>query len=685
MSTIEISTTSPAFPAPARPGRDALPRRLAEVVRRALPEQVEAAALVRDFLLRRCQVPRLVEIARSAGPWPIRLLAGRMLECRILAGDESVFDHLGISGDAKAQVRARLSRFEFLHRAIDGVHTSPAALDRFLRLSRQPCLVPLARHLFSDDEVLDRVYDLTRQSRGVYDADCDEPRAAQRALAEIPPRDARLAAALAATHEIFWVDQRTPSEINSLIEYPLGTVALVIKPPGSDVEIEIKRAGIRGPRAWDVVYSRNGYVVCSTHHLQGAAVGQLLGWQISAEARFAAIWRAVYGEVAPISRTLRVNSVFKMPLDGGGFANVIRFFSDRDLYGDGYDAMREELAQALQSLLRFEGEPPYEAPNDLALTAKFFGSIKPGQAVQVGTSSFRVDRVAQYLRPEGAAGYFAALGIPFDQRGALAFADQLLHEILVDYVPPRTRTRTYRSYLRAAFAIPANRARADRNYLDCARQIGKMFGTCAAICSGSNGESFVARNVGLRSVFEDGAWRLKVIFIDHDALYIAERGEQEVLPAHVTPRIRDDYAHIAGSRSDPTRLRGTLRLLADIYRVSPMVRREGVDAFQASAAAAFRATRSALRGTLSPFFHPRWIERLEDFDQAVKTLLRAGRPTRAWRESMAPLLSSRRQTTLALIDQYVRGIGHFARLWRRLAYMYDSREVQDAASATAAG
>lgn len=712
MSVIGIdSAASPVPVAPARPVRDAFPRRLRNAVARELPNQALALPLVRDFLAHPRADARfaaeLIAIGRGAHgePWPVRLVAGRMLEWQILAlsrkdvaAHRALFDRLGVAftpregftarNDAErvAQFRARLGRFAFVHRGIDGLETPAEALERFLRSARRPCLVPVARYLFSHDEVLDQVYGHTRQSKGVRDPDCDMPRALQDALAGLPEREARLAAALADTHEIFWVGAQTPSQMNSLIEYPLGTVALTIKPPGSDAEIEIKRAGIRGKRAWDVIFTRNGHVVCSAHHLQGAAVGRMLEWQASAEARFAAIWQGVHGESAPISKTLRVNSVFKLPLDGGGFAGIARFFTDRQLYGEGYDHMRGEMKLALNSLLRFDGEPPYDAPNDFALTGRFLGSVKPGQAVQVGTTSFRLDRVARYLGPDGARGYFEELGVAWTSRDATAFADELLSEILVDYVPPAPARRTYRGYLRTAFAIPANRARADRNYLDAVRQVGRMFGTCIAVLAGSNGESYVARNVGLRSVFEDGAWKLRVIFVDHDALHVPERTDREIHPQDAARRIVEDFYHTLGKQTGPGRTRGTLRLLAGIYRVSPALRRKGLAAFHAAAGDAWRATRAALPG--SSFFHPKWLERLEDFDRAMQTLLRAGRATRAWRESIPPLLEARRQTTRALIAQYLRGIGGFHRLWRRLPSLHvphDPKGEVHAPPATAAG
>ena len=93
-----------------------------------------------------------------------------------------------------------------------------------------------------------------------------------------------------------WVAEATPGEINSLVEYPLGSVVLVIKPPGSDVEIEIKRAGIRGPRPFDVKIWRNGKRVPRSHHLQGGSMVHLLQWESCQSGFFSRVYRQVHGE-----------------------------------------------------------------------------------------------------------------------------------------------------------------------------------------------------------------------------------------------------------------------------------------------------------------------------------------------------------------------------------------------------
>ena len=72
----------------------------------------------------------------------------------------------------------------------------------------------------------------------------------------MPDYEARILRLLTRDSLAYWVADATSSEINSLVEYPLTTVVLVLKLPGSHVELEIKRAGGRGVNPLGVVSSR---------------------------------------------------------------------------------------------------------------------------------------------------------------------------------------------------------------------------------------------------------------------------------------------------------------------------------------------------------------------------------------------------------------------------------------------
>ena len=108
--------------------------------------------------------------------------------------------------------------------------------------------------------------------------------------------------------KIYWVSDATSSRINSLVEYPLTTVVLVIKPPGSELEFELKRAGRKGDNPFTVVFRRPGYRVAPSHRLDGGSMQWLLryearsggevehdliAWSMAAKRRFPVTSRAL--------------------------------------------------------------------------------------------------------------------------------------------------------------------------------------------------------------------------------------------------------------------------------------------------------------------------------------------------------------------------------------------------------
>ena len=99
------------------------------------------------------------------------------------------------------------------------------------------------------------------------------------ALKQLPDFEAAILRLLCEGQKIYWVAERTSSRINSLVEYPLTTVVLVIKPPGSEIEFELKRAGRRGNNPLSVVFRRNGYRVPLPHRLDGGSMQWLLRYE----------------------------------------------------------------------------------------------------------------------------------------------------------------------------------------------------------------------------------------------------------------------------------------------------------------------------------------------------------------------------------------------------------------------
>src|SRR5208283_1762716 len=90
--------------------------------------------------------------------------------------------------------------------------------------------------------------------------------------------------------------------------------------------------------------------------------------------------------------------------------------------------------------------------------------------------------------------------------------------------------KNHAQYIRAAYQIPENRDRAHRFHASAVADLGTYWGTLLALGAYSHGESFVGRNLGLKSSFEAGEWTVKLLFMDHDNLRIPDRGEESFWP-----------------------------------------------------------------------------------------------------------------------------------------------------------
>ena len=84
--------------------------------------------------------------------------------------DDRVFREGYTSTDFRmfvTQFLRNLSRLERIHRNIRGLQTTARALDEFIRFSRDPCKLTLARYLFAPAEVVERVQEELTLSSGV--------------------------------------------------------------------------------------------------------------------------------------------------------------------------------------------------------------------------------------------------------------------------------------------------------------------------------------------------------------------------------------------------------------------------------------------------------------------------------------------------------------------------------------
>jgi hypothetical protein len=685
-----------------------LPPNLAKIVRTEFDDAPAAEPLFLEFLTRPAYsfqiARRRIDAARnSALAWNIRLATILMLEHQVLRLWKSAkFDRrsagllhaLGLMADGgvDAQVLhegytsidppvfagelcARLRRLDHVHRAIHGLKTQAADLLDFIRVSRKECKLTLARYLFDPGETAAHILEQIHPTSGLQKRP-DPLELDRRRMEDLAPRtvaefDRQLVNRLRAGPKVLWVCDRTSSELNSLVEYPLGTVALVVKPPGSDVEFEVKRAGIRGPHPLTALFERNGKPVPPFHRMQGASCGYMLDYETNASHRFAEIYRATHGVEPPMSRFLGITSISAVPR-AGGEAHVLDYFTDSAAFGDGFREMRGHLRRATEA---FEGnELRADLAGEFGWTVRFFTQTVPNQAWIAGTTSYRLDRTADLLGPRGPEIYFCeGLGRDFTAGDARWLASQVLEEVLGVFEKPHAAPENYDQYVPAALAWPPNRAAADAAYLDAVADIGLYWGTLLAMGGWTEGESFVSRNVGLKSRWIGGRWCVRICFMDHDCLLAVGAPGDVPHPARPIDGMRKDSDWIC---EDP-RARGEFACLREIYRVSASTESLGRRKFEARVLAGYTVTRRAMAANeaVASKFEPGYLRILTLRDDAIRTFLATEDSEEAMERWKAQTIAN--MTGSLYSDDWISGfcgaVVRNRRVLTRYRFLYESR------------
>ena len=627
---------------------------LRAVIAEEFPRDVTRATAIVSELLRhhdfdRPFALRLFATSRDANAsQELRCLASLGLEHQFLLATPdqgaSFLRAIGIA-EAETDIRRRIARSAFIHGHLQPVGSH---LRSFLRHTRRECRLYFARYAFTPEEVVAVIRTRTRATPAQHDFpplihpyNVDE---ATLAMQSLSPYEREIVQRLIAANIVYWVGDATPSSLNALVEYPDGTVVLVIKPPGSDVEIEIKRAGLRGPRALDVRYrDANGEIVPLHHHLWGGSRGDYLRFETANSALLARIHRLALGDEAPIPRIITLARIDSIPDAEGNATSLLSHFSQLE--------RRADLLRALEKLDRDDLVTPLDFP-----AGRFLEATMPAQAIVIGTTSFRLERLRAYLND----------GVPFDGQ-----TDELLDEIIDDYAPPPGR---HADCVAAAFAH--NRDAADRTYLSIFTQIARFWGAVLGMRGGSGGESFVIRNAGLRKMWMDGRWQVRFISMDHDSMALAGRIHRFYNPAKNVNAFILDQAHILGGPTGKRFHPGELGALKTIYRVSPAVASQGMSAFRNTLRETYARTVHAMSTDprIGELFHPEYIQTLREWDRAVVDFFRNGHDVESkarWRRRTKARLR-RRGIPAPIVEQYVKTIVTYTDVLPWFVGMYES-------------
>jgi len=585
----------------------------AAIARVSLHVNVDVAQTLLSVSGLDCDYDRLIAIGRSAKePWERRRVAALLLEIEFLRIDDGAqrrcLAALGADLDPE-QVRRRLERFEYVRRG---------TADDLLAHAESECHLLFARYLFTPREVVKRIASQLRVTDGRsgmrrFKLPEQHPwnmAEAKRTLRSLPPYERAIVRGLMRDWRIYWVDPATPSRIGSLVEFPLGTVALVIKPPGSTHEIEIKRCGVRGARAVEVRRcNARGERLPRQHQLYGASMGDCLLWEWGAGSMLSRYFRKVHGAEPPMSQVVSVAKIRTLPGMLGPVAPRT-YFGEREHYGDGFDDMRADLPVVVKDFTKKE-RPEEEVVDALIV------STDPAQAIVTGTTSFRLDLLANYLAPEGATKYFESLGVSHSDDDDRRFAHAILGEAIDDYAPPRVPYQSYSQYVDAA--LDANRRAADETYASVFAQIGHFWGTAMAARVYSSGESFAARNTGLRRIWDGERWRVTWFSMDHDSLQMIGRKYRHFHPHPDINGMLQDQAHILGGPLGQFIVKGELQAMKSIYRPDAAAASRGFAAFRAAVKESYTRSQRAIREdpAVRRLFHREFVETLHEWDEAM--------------------------------------------------------------------
>ncbi len=595
--------------------------------------------------------------------------------------DDRVFREGYTSTDFRvfvAQFLGNLGRVERIHRKIRGLQTTARALEEFICCSREPCKLTLARYLFAPADVVERVNEELTISAGVESPlETEGTRESRHYLSSFPKYEKEIFRRLAAEARVYWTCEKTSSEVNSLVENPIGTIACVVKPPGSWIEFELKRTGLRAGFPLTVSFTYDtGEPLPPSHRLQGGASTASLRWESNQAAVVSEIYRAVHGSEAPISKLLSLASYRTVPYNGEA-VHLLDYFTDPNVFGDAYQSMREHMERCVSDFDYQYGDELAHLPGEVGLTGRFLAHSLPCQGILAQTSSYRLDMLANFLSPAGADAYFMR-GLKrksYTKQEAQLFADALLDEVLGIYIAPTAVYKNHAQYINAAYQIPKNRNRANHLHASAVADMGTFWGTLLALGAYSHGESFVGRNLGLKSSFEAGEWTVKLLFMDHDNLRIPDRGEESFWPHAAYRASVVDECYICANPDRPLQVDGSsLWYLQEIYHLDAQTRAESKKYLHRAMEMAYKQTRHGMDTDpkVQRFFSKSYIRHMHDWDVIVADYLTScgdSEKIAIWKNRAKAYLKTKKYKK-AVIDNYLMGVEKHYDVVTRYSFLF---------------
>jgi len=471
----------------------------------------------------------------------------------------------------------------------------------------------------------------------------------------------------------WWFSAATPVAKNAPVACPVGTSALVIRPPGSTAEFEIKRVGVRGTHALTIRFERGGVPLAPSHRLQGGAALSVLQWEAKNGGLLSGLFRSIHREAPPLSQMVQLRKVKTVPRADGVDVPLLDWFERPEAFGDGFDAMRHAMTRSLFAFVRERYVINSVPRRPEARTRAFLHTMTPAQCTLIGTSALRLDTAAAWLSSLGADSHFAAVhGRSPTLPEACGFADTVLREILDSYHPPAA-TDGYAAYVSAAFA--ENREAADRAFLAALTSLGRLWGTLLGLRGYTEGESFVARNVGLRAVWADGAWAIRIIFMDHELTNITGKRMRHFHPKAALSGMHKDWVHIVGGRLGGVPRSGTVAALVAVYRADAALAARGRARMIEELRRAYRVTLARVRddAQVRARFRESFLSALPAWDAVLRLYdaSRIGARERAgWKGAMRRIMAAHGLDE-SLIGEYRRAIHRHRRMLRAAPYLFD--------------